>query len=229
MASLPGVRAKQLAGDARTRSSSNRIDLPAQWVGTSGASPGKALEILVLEGTLQLSDVALPPGGYAYLPSGTLGFNLRTDAGARILYFLNDVDPRAVIRTPLILDSRLLEWQSTVTGGSEVKELLADPGSGARTWLMRVRPGVSIPWESTSVLREGYLISGDYQHSECVNGKVHTARYLEGGYVYRPPNAINGGPDAAAVTESVWLLREKIAGEITKYDECVAPAPNADR
>ena len=228
MASLPGARAKQLAGDAQTRSTSNRVDLPSQWGGTSGASPGKALEIFVLDGTLNVADVTLSNGGYAYLPSGTLGFNLKTDSGARILYFLNDVDNRAVIRTPLILDSRLLDWQSTGGDGFDIKELRMDPGSGARTWLLRVQPGAEIPWQSTSVLREGYLVTGEYQHSECVDGEVYTAPYSSGGYVYRPPDVINGGPEAAALTESVWLLREKVSGVVTTHDDCTAAAPHPE-
>mgnify|MGYP000411600299 CR=1 FL=1 len=41
VASLPGVRAKQLAGDSMTRRTSNRIDLPSGWRGTSGGAPGR--------------------------------------------------------------------------------------------------------------------------------------------------------------------------------------------
>jgi len=48
MASLPGVRAKQLSGDPQTRRTSNRVDLPKDWRGTSGGSPGRSLEIFVL-------------------------------------------------------------------------------------------------------------------------------------------------------------------------------------
>ena len=93
VASLPGVRAKQLAGDPMTRRSSKRIDLPADWSGTSGGAPGRSLEIFVLQGGLTIADLELGPGGYAFLPSGSLGFNLSSPSGARILYFLNDVDP----------------------------------------------------------------------------------------------------------------------------------------
>ena len=86
MASLPGIRAKQLAGDPKTRRSSNRIDLPQEWTGTSGGMPGRSLEIFVLSGTLVLADIQLRPGGYAYLPSGSLGFNLAAPNGARLGY-----------------------------------------------------------------------------------------------------------------------------------------------
>ena len=223
MASLPGIRAKQFAGDPQMRTTANRIDLPMEWSGTSGASPGKALEIFVLAGELQLADVLLGNGGYAYLPPGTLGFNMTTSVGARILYFLDDVDTKAVIKTPLILDSQLVDWRSVDEDGRSKKVLRADPGSGARTWLLRVEPGAVLPWTSSSVLQEGYLVMGHYQHSECVAGEAKTAEYLTGGYFRRPPDAVNGGPEAIALTESIWILREQKKSVTTLVDSCGQP------
>jgi len=208
MASLPGIRAKQYAGDPQTRATSNRVDLPPDWSGTTGGSPGKSLEIFVLAGELRLADITLGSGGYAYLPPGTLGFNLKSDDGARILYFLEDVDDEAMIRTPLILDSNLVDWQAGDATGVSTKDLRADPGSGARTWLQRIDPGAAVPWQATSVSREGYFVSGQYQHSECVEGEAYTEIYLPGGYFNRPANAVNGGPGSMALTQAVWFLRE---------------------
>ena len=208
MASLPGIRAKQYAGNDQTRTTSNRIDLPADWNGTTGGSPGMSLEIFVLDGELQLADISLQSGGYAYLPPGTLGFNLTSDDGARILYFLERVDSEAMIRTPLILDSALIDWTDTDNGGLATKDLRVDPGSGERTWLLRIEPGATMPWESVSVSREGYLVSGQYQHSECVDGEPYTDIYLPGGYFKRPADAVNGGPQSMAITSSIWFLRE---------------------
>jgi hypothetical protein len=225
LASLPGVRAKPLAGDPQTRRASNRIDLPAAWRGTSGGEPGRSMEIFVLEGGLSLADIELGPGGYAFLPAGSLGFNLYTDDGARILYFVNDVDPDTIIRSPILIDANLLEWEATGTPGITSKELRMDPGSGARTWLLRIAPGATQRWQSTSVVREGYLVEGDYWHSECVGGEVSTGQYLAGGYFYRPGDAVNGGPDSRAITESTWLLREATGGDITDHDGCLAPSP----
>lgn len=222
MASLPGVRAKQFSEDTQTRSTSNRIDLPQEWQGTTGGAPGKALEIFVLKGQLRLADVTLGRSGYAYVPPGSLGFNMHADDGAQILYFLNDVNSSAVIRTPIILDSGLVDWAASDLIGVFTKDLRADPGSGARTWLMRVEPGAQIPWQATSVVREGYLVAGHYQHSECVNGEPYTASYLPGGYFQRPGEAIHGGPQAMARTESIWLLRES-SHSTTKADaDCSA-------
>ena len=221
MATLPGVRAKQFSGDARTRSASNRIDLPSGWSGTTGGSPGKALEIFVLSGRVHLADIALGLGGYAYLPPGSLGFNLRATDGARILYFLADFDEAAFIQTPLIMDSNLFEWEETELIGVFRKELRYDPGSGARVWLTRTDPGAKIPWQSSSEPREGYLVAGQFQDSECVGGEPYTDIYLPGGYFRRTAESLHGGPAATALSESIWFLRESYEST-TNFDvECV--------
>ncbi len=226
MAALPGIRAKQLAGDLQTQRTSNRINLPPEWSGTTGGMPGRSLEIFVLAGTIRLADIDLGVGGYAYLPAGSLGFNMTTQEGAQILYFVSDMDPEAVIRSPILIDSGLLDWQATSEGGIMTKELRSDPGTGARTWLMRIEAGKSQPWQSSSAIREGYLVSGEYQHTECVLGEEITGQYTAGGYFYRPPAVINGGPLSGGPIDSVWFLREVSAGTETPASACsVGPLP----
>ena len=220
MASLPGVRGKQLAGDPQTRRTSNRIDLPPDWQGTSGGAPGRSLEIFVVEGRLQIADIELSAGGYAFLPAGSLGFNLESREGARILYFVNDSDPESIIRSPIIIDAGLLDWAPTTIAGVASKELRNDPGNGAKTWLLRIEAGASLPWQSSSALREGYLLRGNYQHSECVLGKVHTAQYTQGGYFYRPASSVNGGPMSGGETDAIWFLRETELGTETVAPGC---------
>ncbi len=222
MATLPGIRAKQLAGDPQTRRTSNRINLPPNWSGTTGGMPGRSLEIFVLAGTITLADIELTSDGYAYLPAGSLGFNMKTRDGAQILYFVNDRDPDAVIRAPILINAALLEWQPTETPGVSVKELRSDPGSGARTWLKRIEAGTAQPWQSSSALREGYLLSGTYQHSECVLGEALTGQYTRGGYFYRPADVVNGGPLSGGSTDAVWFLREATAGVETLTSRCVS-------
>ncbi len=90
------------------------------------------------------------------------------------------------------------------------------------TWLLRIETDASSAWESSSAAREGYLVSGAYQHSECVLGTVHTSQYLPGGYYFRPVGIVNGGPLAVATTESTWLLRRAAGGETTTVSDCVA-------
>jgi len=209
MATLPGVRAKEYTSDMRTRSTSNRIDLPEGWSGTTGGAPGKALEIFVLSGELTLADIALTKGGYAYIPPGSLGFNMQSDEGARILYFLSDPDADALIRSAVILDSDLVDWRPTDSIGIFSKDLRLDPGSGEHTWLLRYEPGAETGWQSSSAALEGYLVSGQFQDSECVAGEPFTATYLPGGYFRRPAEAVHGGPAAVAIKESVWFLRQR--------------------
>jgi hypothetical protein len=221
MAALPGVRAKQFSIDARSRATSKRVDLPADWSGTTGGSPGKALEIFVLSGKLKIADLILPLGGYAYIPPGSLGFNMEAIGNTTILYFIADYDTDAVIQTPLILDSNLVEWEESDYIGVFRKELRYDPGSGARAWLTRIEPGARIPWQSSSMPREGYLVSGQFQDSECVDGEPYTNIYLAGGYFNRPSDAVNGGPEATALTESIWFLRESYESTVDYEVNCV--------
>jgi len=220
LASVPGTVAKQFSGDPQTRRTSNRIDLPAGWEGTTGGAPGMMLEIVVLNGDVTVGDVKLGPGGYAYIPPGSFAYNITTGNGAQILYFRDIVDPLAMIQTAIILDARLVDWQPTEHDGIAIKELRSDPGSGARTWLQRFSPGADIPWQSSSVIREGYLASGQHQHSECVVGEVRTWTYSPGGYFLRPAGAVNGGPEAMAITDSVWVLRERGAGVDRPAENC---------
>lgn len=220
MASLPGVRAKQLSGDPQTRRTSNRIDLPKDWAGTSGGVPGRSMEIFVIAGELMVADIELKAGGYAFLPAGSLGFNLTAKEGARILYFVNDTDPESVIRSPIIINSYLLEWQDTAKVGVTTKELRNDPGNGAKTWLVGVSTGASQAWESSSVIREGYLVNGNQQYAECVDGKIEQWQYAPGGYFYRPADAISGGPESLALTDTIWLMRETSRGEVKTWPSC---------
>jgi len=226
LASLPGVRAKEFAGDMRSRTVSNRIELPSGWSGTTGGSPGKALEIFVLSGQLSLADVDLTDGGYVFVPPGSLGFNMVSDDGAVILWFLNDMDAAATIQSPLILDSNLVDWQATERIGVFNKILRSDPGSGERTWLMRYETDANIPWQSSSASLEGYLMSGQFQQSECVNGLAYTDIYFPGGYFKRPADVVYGGPEASVLSESVWFLRQK--QESTMSENVVCEEVEAD-
>ena len=226
IAGLPGVRAKQLAGNPATRRSSNRILLPPDWQFTTGAAPGKSVELFVLAGEVGLVDLTLGPGGYAYIPPGSTGLQMKTSAGAMLLYFIDDADADAVIQTPLIMSSDLLEWTPKSENpndiGISVKVLRADPGSGARTWLMKVDPIASQGWQRSSISREGYLVAGTYRDSECINGEAVTGDYGTGGYFHRVPGATFGGPEAVSVGGAIWLLRVQERESVQILPECLA-------
>jgi Domain of unknown function (DUF4437) len=225
LAGMPGVRAKQFAGDPRSRRTSNRLLLPTDWKGSTGASPGKSVELFVVAGEITLGSMTMKTGSYAYIPPGFTGSNIETSSGAAILFFLDDANPDAVIQTPLLLDSNLLDWKAASDEpedfGFSVKELRMDPGSGVRISLLRIDPGAIQLWRQTSKTEEGYLLSGNYRHSECVNGEVLTHDYLPGGYFARPGGAVHGGPESMAITSSIWYLRRMGESAVKSVPDCV--------
>jgi len=219
IAGLPGIRAKQLSVDPRTQRASYRVALPADWSFTTGASPGQSVELFVLAGEIRLGEFSLRPGGYAYLPPGHTGMQMETSNGALMLYFLDDADGAAVIQTPLITNSELIDWQSEDIGVA-VRELRRDPGSGARTWLQRIDPQAILPLQRSTQNVEGYLVSGSIMYSECSEGISGTGQYLPGGYFHRPPGATHAGPDTTTESGAVWYLRVLGEEQIETVDAC---------
>ena len=219
IAGLPGVRAKNLAGNPRTRRSGNQVLIPADWAFSTGASPLQNVEIFVVAGQMQLGEFDLTPGGYAYIPAGTSGLPMRSENGAVILYFLDAANDAAVIQTPLIASSELLNWEYSGNGAG-IKELRRDPGTGSRTWLEKIDPGVQRPWRVWSETLEGYLISGSMTESECFEGEPVTAEYLPGGYFYRPAETLSGGPESGTTTSAVWFHRVQADPTIQEVPIC---------
>lgn len=211
LAAYPNTRAKVYSEDNRSRRTSMRLQLPSDWSFVTGAAPGKTIEIYVLEGDLTLGEFELGPGGYAYLPSGSMGVNMSSLEGALLMYFIDDVQAGAVIETPIISNSNLLDWQaasdSIEESGIATKELRMDPGSGARTWLLKIEPGAVQDWQKANNTQEGFMLSGEYHHVECSSHGPVWGDYLAGGYFLRPANAVNGGPESAAAQTTVWLMR----------------------
>jgi hypothetical protein len=223
-AGLPGTRAKGMSGDPRTGRFSALLLLPEQWRWNTGAAPGKSVEIFVLAGAVMLGDLELRPGNYAWLPPGSTGLSMSSLGGAQLLYFLNDAAPDAVIQTPLFMSRDVVPWQplseDAMDAGLQVKELRHDPGSGQRTFLLKVEPGATQRWQKSSVKEEGFLLSGDYRHSECLDGKAITGQYTPGGYFERPAGVVNGGPLAGSSEGAIWFLRTNSRAKITIVDEC---------
>lgn len=224
VAGMPGIRAKQWSGNPQSRTSSNRLALPPQWQFSTGASPGKTIELFVLAGTLTLGEFRLEAGGYAYLPQGTTGVSISTQMGAEVLYFIEDADPAAVIETPLLINSGVLKWESVSDDPNDFgiwhKTLRHDPGSGATSWLVRIDTIASQGWRRSMAVEEGYLVAGVYRHSECYGGEVATGQYTRGGYFKRPAGVVNGGPESLATETAVWFLRSARQGLVEPVDAC---------
>ncbi|MEM6514161.1 MAG: hypothetical protein AAF660_14210 [Pseudomonadota bacterium] len=223
LAELPGVRAFRLASTDR-QTGHYLVELPVAWNGSSAASPGKSVEIFVLAGDLSVgSDLVLGPAGYAYLPPGGLGVELRAYDGARILYRLDEPRPDAMIQTPILLDSTLLDWQPTGTDGESIKELRFDPGSQQRTWLRRLEPGTTLPWRQSLSSTEAILVSGALDYAECIDGSAQVGPYLPGGYIRRPADVPHGGPVSAVRQESIWLQHESVSLGAGQPADCGSP------
>lgn len=221
VASLPGVRAKQLSFDPRSQRVSYRLAVPPDWSFTTGGSPIHSVEIYVLAGRVDIGEFSLLPGGYFFVPAGMPGPEMRSDGGAVMLYFLDDANDSAAIQTPIITSSELIEWRA-VDVGIRVRDLRLDPGSGARTWLMHVDADAVLPFQRSSQNVEGYLLSGSMQYSECSGGLAGTDTYLPGGYFHRPPGAVHAGPDTLTATGATWLLRTAGEETIEFVDGCPA-------
>lgn len=233
IATLPGTRARELFVDSRHGVSTLLLDLPADWRWNAGGAPGKSVEIYVLEGEIALGDLTLLSGNYAYLPPGSTGLPMASARGARLLYVLDDADPRAVIRTPLFMSREVVPWQSladtAADAGWQRKILREDPGSGAATYLLSIGPGRRAGWHASPVRTEGFLLSGDDQLAECVAGAAVVGEYAPGGYFRRPAGAVSGGPEARSETGAEWLIRETGRGERTPVAACRASAPPPPR
>lgn len=224
LAEMPGIRATRLSGDLRSGRFSAVLYLPESWRWNTGAAPGKSVEIYVIQGQIMLADLSLKPGNHAYIPPGSTGMSLSTDDGAQILYFLDEASPNAVIQTPLFMSREVVPWEpaggTVLGGGLEEKELRDDPGSGARTWLLQVPPGATLPWQQSTAALEGFLLSGEHRHSECVEGKPVTGTYKTGGYFKRSAGAVHGGPQSGSKTGAVWLLRRASDGTTQEVAGC---------
>ena len=73
-----------------------------------------------------------------------------------------------------------------------------------------------------STIREGYLVTGNQQYAECINGESQVWQYAPGGYFYRPADTINGGPESLALTQSIWIMRETSEGVTKVWPSCIA-------
>lgn len=219
-AALPGTRAKPLFMDGRQGLSSLLLTLPADWEWNAGGAPGKSVEIYMLEGEIRLGDLTLQSGNYAYLPPGSTTLPMSTDAGARLLYFLDDADPQAVIRTPLFMSREVVPWQQVPGAADDTvqrKVLRSDPGSGATTALISFAPGARGSWRASSAPTEGFLLTGDFRVSVCVAGEALTGEYAPGGYFRSPAGAvIETGTERGAV----WLIRQPARHAFTFYEAC---------
>lgn len=194
------------------------MELPAGWQWQPARARRQSLEFYVLSGAVQWGDEKLSAHDYAYLPATAPAPLLAAHGEVEVLVFFDpprDTDGnQARVRhaddggwRPGIVAER----DAGIRLALEVRDLLWVESTGQRTWLLRARPDLVVPWERHETVEEGFLVAGDYRLVECLPEGPVSGSYRPGGYFYRPPGVVHGGPEAGSSDEVMWLLRTPTA------------------
>lgn len=198
-----------------------------------GGAVAALSEIYVVRGSIRFARVALGPGDYARLGPGYDMGEVRFGEDSEILLFrYPDGAPASPQPEPLVVREADTEWTAGTVArdaGAEaplmIRRLYTDPETGARTHLVRLAAGVSVPWEIHTTAEEGYLLDGDYRLAECLPSGRRDYDYQPGGYFYRPAGILHSGPDSTTTTGATWLIRTPRTLDALFYPAC----PSAPR
>jgi quercetin dioxygenase-like cupin family protein len=105
--------------------------------------------------------------------------------------------------------------------------LKKDPFTSARTWYVRLGPGMRMPWEVHSMVEEGYVMQGRYTLAECLPARTVIGDYREGGYFWRPGGIPHSGPESGPDGAVMWLQRSPVALDVALYQQCAAGRASA--
>lgn len=198
-----------------------------------GGSAEGATELYVTKGTVQAGGHSLGPGDYLRIDQGLAIGTVAAAAGAEMLAFRNP--PAAAPSDPQLhyVHGDDVEWtvgqvarEAGAAAPLMIRRLFTDPETGARTHLVRLAAGVSVPWEIHSTAEEGYLLDGDYKLAECLPDGRRDFDYRPGGYFYRPASLIHSGPTSTTTTGATWLIRTPRTLDAVFYASCPS-APKA--
>lgn len=190
-------------------------------------------QIYVLDGELRVAGFLLQAGDFLRLPQGSDMGEVAGTAGTSYLLFADPIGRGAGLgEEPFLARGDAVEWRiGTVArdAGAEaplqIKPLWTQEGTGARVHLVRIAPGVSVPWEIHPGVEEGYLIEGDYTLQECLPSGLQTHEYDPGGYFYRPGGVMHSGPKSRTTEGATWLIRTPVTLTALFYNSCPAPPP----
>ncbi|MGP1281553.1 MAG: cupin domain-containing protein [Parasphingopyxis sp.] len=197
--------------------------------------PAQLTEIYVERGAMALSGRRLAAGDYMRIPAGSATGITGVVEGTRLLLF-RDPGPGSGAATTVSGAER--PWrtgdvarEAGAAAPLYIRDLYEDAETGARTFLVRLAAGVSVPWEIHSTAEEGYLLDGDYRLAECLPSGRRDYDYMPGGYFYRPAGVMHSGPDSTTTTGATWLIRTPRTLDALFYPACPsAPAaPETDR
>lgn len=187
------------------------------------SSFNRAIEVVLLQGGLSFGSVELVAGDYLRVPAGQPVPEPQSSQGAKFLIFFDGAGPVANATTSGDVSTEAWEvvrrddtaWiagTAMADAGRDdvplkIKHYKQDPETGARTYLVAVKPGITIPWEMHDVAEEVYVVDGDYTLAECLPGGSVIGNYTIGGYFYRPPGIAHNGPESGSKTGVTMLIR----------------------
>lgn len=229
-----GAGARTLSQDAASGRRALRVRFPAGWKLPAAPLTAQSLEIVMLEGELQFGTTPLGRYDFAFVPPGVAAPAFASPRGAAALLFFDPPAPDAAAvarqreRGSYVTRFDPARWQPAslaraagATIDLRVMHLKKDPFTTARTWYVKLGPGMRMPWEVHSMVEEGYVMEGGYTLAECLPTRTVIGDYGQGGYFWRPGGIPHSGPESGPVGDVVWLQRSPVALDVTLFGRCV--------
>lgn len=243
METWPRVTVRTLSRDAERGRQALRARFPPGWRMDAAPLVPQSLEIVMLEGELMFGAEALGRHDFAFVPPGVAAPPLASPRGAEALLFFDPPAADAVAvarqreRGSYVTRFDPARWQPAslaraagATIDLRVMHLKKDPFTTARSWYVKLGPGMRMPWEVHGMVEEGYVMQGGYTLAECLPGGTVIGEYREGGYFWRPGGIPHSGPESGPIGEVIWLQRSPVALDVALYGRCAegrASAPVA--
>lgn len=248
----PAAEFKQLSFDDKTGARTLLVRLPPGWRQAPGYHSAD-LEMLVVEGGINIGDKPMGRYSYAYYPAG-FAHSFSTEKGATVLEFwsgapdyVRSAVSRAGTKPSDVIDG-LLYSNVPTTGPSSLPKFRAEPimenspvhikllrqdaSTGQKTWITTTPGGYPVMsgegnlplWSSSTSWQEGYLLAGDMTVAECLPQGQVAGSYEPNGYFFRPAGIRHGGLSLYSDTFSVWLFRSGPGHWVTYQNSCVEPS-----
>ena len=190
-------------------------------------------QVYLLRGSATIGGRALAAGDLLHAPPGAALGRVELAAQSELLLFREPPSRPSRGAAVTVVSGGSVEWSiGTVARDAGapaplmIKRLWTDPASGARLHLVKVAPGVGVPWEVHPVAEEGYLLDGDFHLAECLPDGRRDFDYAPGGYFYRPAGLIHSGPPSTTRNGATWLIRTPATLSAVFYPACPS-APTA--
>lgn len=196
-----GVRYKILSIDSKTKEMSTILNYPKSWKQSNSLYLSVDEEIYILSGSININNIELDEGCYAYLPANYPRETFFSLNGAVVLSFFSGnisftKNKKQYNKKNLIKKISFYEdgWDSNYLGinspeiaasGSKKKLLRTDRDTGDQTWIMGVIPSYQEKKvESHPVVQECFILNGQ------IDGNCGTM--IEGSYFWRPRDILHG-------------------------------------